>query len=320
MITVNSWEDLLKLGEKCILENIETPDIEFSEEFVLKVKVEGPTWDEYIDYRGANYVLDLQKSVNRIYKELSESEVPGKELNKLVTVKIKVAEGSSLFEIKPGEALQNMMERLSGKQITLIATLAILCATGYFTTGRILDYKRQVKTQEQISESARDRARQISPVIDRALNVIEHADPEKPMRSLTNKMGSEDTLILRDQETYSADQAKKLYPRKPKLPNEHGYFDGTYQVINIDVSKAPPVFLLYKDGETIRATADMDSKSVDDLANKLREVWKSKEELHVPFHVFIVYNRRGIKSASITKIDEKRDGSENFEDLLSYIK
>ena len=104
MITVNSWDELLSFGADCVLETVMAEELELREDLVLTIQIRGESWDGFIDYRGANYILELQKSFNRLYQELSETDVQLRNLSKFITVKVRVVEGSSLFEIKVSEA------------------------------------------------------------------------------------------------------------------------------------------------------------------------------------------------------------------------
>lgn len=316
MITVNSWDELVNLSADCVLENIMAEELEFREDLLLTIQIRGESWDGFIDYRGANYILELQKSFNRLYHELSDIDVQPRNLSKYITVKVRVVEGSSFFEINVNKALKHMINKLSGNQITLIAVLAILCATGYFTIGKVLDYKRQVETQAQPGQVAVETIEKLTPVLEKALDVIQKTDMEKPMRSVINKLESDDRIFLPDSTELSAREAKNRYPRKPRISQETGIFDDTYRILSIDFEKAPPMFALYKEGLQFRATAELSESDIDNLATDLKQALRSGDDFNVSLQLFIVYNRRGIKTAAITGIGSKRDNSQNIQELI----
>lgn len=316
MITVNSWDELLHFGADCILEKFMAEELELREDLVLTIQIRGESWDGFIDYRGANYILELQKSFNRLYQELSEADVQLRNLSKYITVKVRVVEGSSLFEIKVSKALKQMINKLSGNQITLITVLAIFCAAGYFTMDKVLDYKRQMATQAKQGQIAIETIERLTPVLDKALDVIQKTDMEKPIRTVINRLESDDRIILPDSTELSAQEAKNRYPRKPRVPQETGIFDDAYKILSIDFEKAPPVFALYKEGLEFRAAAELSESDIDRLATDLKQALRTGDDFNVSLQLFIVYNRRGIKSASITGIGTKREDSRNIQELI----
>ena len=319
MITVSSWNDLLKLSVDCILDKVKANELYFEEDMILTIQIRGESWDGFIDYRGANYVLELQKSFNRLYLELSESDIQVRNLSKTISVKVRVVEGSSLFEIKVSDALKYMINKLSGTQITIITALAISCATGYFTTDKVLDYKRQMITQAQQGKVAAETIEKLTPVVNRALDIIKKTDMEKPMRVVTNKLELDDRITLPDNTELTAQEAKHLYPKKQKIPKESALFDGIYRILSIDFEKTPPVFNLYKNDHTFRATAELAEQDIDRLAADLKQTLKTGKDFNVSLQLFVVYNRRRLIAASITGIGDKRDNSKDFLELVRIL-
>ena len=316
MITVSSWDELLHFSADCVFEKSMAEELQLREGLVLTIRIRGESWGGFIDYRGANYVLELQKSFNRLYLELSGADIQEYNLSKAITVKVRVVEGSSLFEIKVGDALKYMISKLSGSQITLITVLAISCATGYFTTGKVLDYKRQMITQAQQGKIAAETIEKLTPVVNRALDIIKKTDMEKPMRVITTKLESDDSISLPDSTELSAQEAKHRYPKKQKSSREAALFDGTYRILSIDFKKAPPVFNLYKNDHEFRATAELAEQDIDKLAADLKQTLKTGKDFNVSLQLLVVYNSRRLIAASITGIGDKRDNSKDFLELV----
>jgi len=219
----------LDIGVESILKDeILTEEFAFSRDLVLKIRVCGESWNGFIDYRGAQFVIDLQNAINRIYHELDESEISLRELKKLVTVKVKVIDGSSIFQIKLDEIFKTMVANMSGNQITLIAGLSILCAAGYFTLSKVLEYKQKAMQKAQEMDLTQTYITRMSDTIDKALNIIEHKDIQAPPRKLIDKLRDEDRIQLPGTELLNPEDAKSLYPKKPKIRTESGDFDGRY--------------------------------------------------------------------------------------------
>ena len=317
MITVNSWDEMLRLGRQNIFEQIDFLNADFSENLILTIKVTGESWDGYIDYRAANYVLELQSSIDRIYRELAGSDIGLRDLKKNITVKVRVSEGSSNLDIDLTKVLKSMLSRLSGRQITLIVSLAILGTVGYLTTGKILDHKRQAMISQHEERITKEVADKISGAYDKALEIISKTDAERANRSLIHKLETYDSIKFPGNEELTSVEAKNLYPRKPKTSTESGIFDGTYQVLSIDFEKNPPVFHLYKGGLRIPAIAELSTDDIDELANNFRAAMSSNRDFMIPIHLFISYNKRGIKKAAIQSIGTPRENSEDIDLLIS---
>lgn len=316
MITANSWEELLDRGLDCVIGDMQPHDIKIGN-LLLFVRICGKSWDGSIDYRGANYIIELQDAITRIYHELSEEDDSLRNVKKFVTVKMKVVDGSSLFEINVGEALGRMVEKLSGKQTTFIATVAILSAVGYFSQGKYLDYMREKENSSRQGQIAIEVIEKMRPMLERSAAIIETAELEKPARALVATLDPDDNISFPEEESLSAAQAKLRYPRKPISKPKTGIFDDTYTVTNIGLRSVLPEFTLEKDGFQFKAEAELSSSDIDKLASQLKAALTSGDELTVPLQVFIQYNKRGIKSASITSIGEKREGAKGIQDLIA---
>lgn len=61
---------------------------------------------------------------------------------------------------------------MSGSQVSLILIIAILSAAGYFTTSKILDYKKQAIIASQAQENEERVMLYFSNTIDKALEII----------------------------------------------------------------------------------------------------------------------------------------------------
>jgi len=308
MITVRSWDDLLKSGTDIVLNKIQAGDIELGKGLAFQIRVTGAAWNSYIDYRGASYIIELQKAVNRLYRQVTGSEIQTHILQKEITVKVRVVEGSSIFEIRLNDVLKGMLEKMSGKQIVLTAIVAMLVVFGYFTTTKVLEYQRDV-AQMQLSSAI---AGNLASSLDKAIEIIGDQDLEKPTRSLISKLDRDDTITMPDKQELSADQARQRYPRKPPAKPTSDIFDEVYTIKSIDFDKIPPVFTIEKDGVTFRASAELPEKDIDELSKSLNATLKAGINFVAPLHVFIVYTKQGPKSASITGLGDKRSGSKPF--------
>lgn len=307
--------------------------LELSDDLVFHIKIEGETWDGAVDYRGAKYVLALQNAVNRIYKELDPDTKSLRNLSKQVTVKVRVEDGSTELLIEMKEAIFTMISKLSGKQATLVMSLAILCATGYFTNNKILDYKKDVlilKQQELVAQEQRLTATEIaqqmtrmtetlSEPINRVISLVQSADLEKPSRQIVNAMEEDDRVQFPDRTELTKAQAKKRYPRKQRLTKEFCYCDDVWTITKIDVDVSPPVFTIHNNGVTLRAVVELLPHHISSLTDQLAEAINAGKEFQMPLRVFVTYTKREIKAATIQGIGEKRDEAVNIADIAANL-
>ena len=315
MITVNSWEDLFKTGVKIVTEQIEPDELEIKEDMVFKVRVRGHSWDGSIDYRGAKYILELQKAINDIYL----STVQGKrlrDLSKLVTVKVKVVEGSSIFEIKLYEILKLMVGNMSSEQTTLIAICCIFSAAGYLTIRKILDYKKAIITNAQQNQLTETAINKLTGALNKSIDVIQRKDLEAPNRKLIGRLEEDDTIQFHGQTEISVKEAKKLYPRKEKSALVGGHFDDKYIITMINLEKQPIQFHLKKGDFEFKAEAELTNKDIEQIAKDLEISWKDKLDFILPLHVFIHYNNNGIFSASVQGTGDPREDAEDIDRLI----
>lgn len=317
MRIINSWNELLDIGVDSILKDeIFRDEFSFSRDLVLEIRVRGESWSGFIDYRGAQFVIDLQNAVNKIYQELDGSEISLRELKKLVTVKVKVVDGSSIFQIKLDEIFKIMVANMSGNQITLIAGLSILCAAGYFTYSKVMEYKQKALQKAQEMDLTQTYITRMSDTIDKALNIIEHKDVQAPPRKLIDKLKTEDRIQLPGTESLSHEDAKALYPKKPKIRTESGDFDGRYVISAINMKKTPVQFELNLDGFDFWAKAPLDHKDIENISRSLEVSMKENKELEIDLRLYVVFNEREFKSAIIKATGPARENSQNLKDKI----
>ena len=81
-------------------------DISFSDELNIKIKMEGGQWDGKLDYRVAEFIVKLQKSLLAIYNEYFGQKIRYNTagMNKAeLRVTVTVEKGCTLFQINLGD-------------------------------------------------------------------------------------------------------------------------------------------------------------------------------------------------------------------------
>ncbi len=313
MRKINTYKQLLDYAFDLLdrTKTIEPAEIKGGLDFTIKIK--GKSWDGFIDWRLAKFILDMQKAVNKIFKD-SGLELSQEEKNALA-IKFKISEGCSLIEIKPGKAIQALLDKMTGKQKTALGIILILAVTSYLTYGRFIDYKSQIesKTQDEITKRELIQlSREVSSRLD---------DYEKPMRRLVAKLNDNDTIIISSRNVeLTKEQLKKDYPHKPKSIPKTVYIDGTYVVTSI---RYP--------GDSVRITIESGANRIDcgvalseeDLASlyeKAKEQHHEGCEFEMPLKITAKFSKTGgIKDAVIFGLGAPRDKSINLTKLYSKV-
>ena len=92
-----------------LIKKFREPDfdaVSFSDEINIKIKMEGEQWDGKLDYRVAEFIIKIQKSLLAIYNEYSGQRIKyntaGMDKAEL-RVTVTVEKGCTLFQINLGE-------------------------------------------------------------------------------------------------------------------------------------------------------------------------------------------------------------------------
>jgi len=319
MIEIESLDQLVDTGIKMILEEIPREEVAIPGQVVIQIKIKGADWDEYVDYRAAQFVLDLQKAVNQIYFEAHGASTPLRGLNKLVRVKIKVDKGSSVLSVNLGDALKQMVGNMTGGETLIFTGICAATVASLYTIKKVMEYKERVRAASVAANKDTAVIEKLTSTIDHALEVIESRDLQAPARRMVNRLADDDAIVFPDGQEMSASDARQRYPRKPKTTRRHGIFDATYTIKNIDLSESPPDFTLIYKGFEFKAAAEMPPGDIEGFAKKLEETLKAKVALEVPFHIFILYNDRRIISASIQGTGTPRANSDDISNLISSL-
>ena len=316
VIRIQSWDQLIDTGVKLVLEQIPHEQLKFTEDLIFKIKIQGPSWDGAIDYRGAYYVLELQRAVNQLYTELRGETIPLRSLSKLVTVKVKVVQGCSFYEIDLNEVLNNMVGSMTGGELLIFTGICAATIGAMYTVKKVIDYKTRVKLDARAAQKDESIVERLSSSFDRALDVIERKDFEAPTRKLVARLEQQDTITLPNRDPLPAEAAKQVFPRRARSKRHSGRFDAAYTINNINLAETPPVFTLAHNNIQFDAAAELAGTDIEHLTSQLDGALKDKTTLNVPLHVFILYSDRRIISAAIQGTGEPRDGTEDIDNLV----
>lgn len=316
MISVKSFDELMKYGVDVIMEHIEPDQIELKGDFIFTIRICGETWDDAIDYRSANFIKELQKAVNKLYIQTHGDILSPQKLNKTITVKVRVAKGSLTYNIDLGDVLSKMVGNMTGPETLILTGICAATIAAGYTIKKVLDYKKEVKLAAIEAGKDEKIVEKLSSTIDKALGVIEKRDMQAPVRKLVNKLDEDDTISLPGDVEMSAKAAKQIYPKKPKSKKLSGRFDSKYTVKNINLSERPPELTIKHPGIEFQAAAELADDDITKITNDLEASMKRGGDLTMDLHVFILYNERKIISASIQGTGTPRINSQDIDELI----
>lgn len=311
MREISTYEELLDYAFDLLDKSKSIELAEIKGGLDCSIKIKGNTWDGFIDWRIARFVLDMQEAVNKAFKEAG-IDLSREELESLA-VKFKISKGCSLIEISPGKAVQALLSNMTGAQKTALGIVFILAATAYLTHGQYLAYKEKVEMKIHDESTKKE-------LIALNKEVLAHFDDyEKPTRGLLAKLHDDDILIISSRNLeLSKEQLKEDYPRKQRSKPATIYLDDTYIVHSI---KYP--------GDSVRIVIEQGTHRVDcgvalsdeDLAllyNKAKEQHGEGEEFEMPLKITAKFTKGGgVKEAVIYGLGEPRENSTNLVKLLS---
>lgn len=301
MRTVRNYEELLEYTYDCLDKNKKAELLELEGNFNYSIRISGPNWDQYIDWRLAKLITDFQSSIN---KALEEADIDlSKDEQQKTIVKFKISEGSSLVEINCGDLLKLVAEHMTGGQLTAVIITAILVTGGVLTVRRLM--ARQEKAEDEKTK------RELAKVIE---NVAQY---EKPMRGLLHRMDKEDTVeISPTDRKLNRSELVAEYPGKSKFRAERVYIDGVYTVVTIKLDAG--TLTVEKEGHRFDCQSSLSQEESEELFSKVQEAYAKGKGFDIPLKITAEYfqGSKQIKEQNIYEIGEPRKGAKTLTELL----
>lgn len=210
--------------------------------FFLTLHIDGPSWDDRLDKRSAQYIISLQAA----FDNLIEDFAPDIPVEKLL-VKVNIRKGSLETVAEVTDFLKSLVSKMSDIQIFISIMTALAATAGYLMwsryqqrkenveleherteqvraqkteeTTREQEHTEQVKVHEK-EETAREQERQETlRAAFAALQLRADTAPdqfgayERPIRTIAKMLDASDTVIIGDtNDKIPADMAKKMWP------------------------------------------------------------------------------------------------------------
>lgn len=300
--------------------------VHFSDELNIKIKMEGEQWDGKLDYRVAEFIIRLQKSLLAIYNEYSGQKIKYNTagMNKAeLRVTVTVEKGCTLFQINLGEWAKYMQpgELFWG----LLGVAAILGCTHIITTvirqrsdkAKALELakieaesKLKLKIEEGVQEEAR--RKELFGIIDRAMDTAEKS--QDYLYALAAKMAPDEKMIFNGETLSAADARTLFHHTKAAEENqeEHYYLlDGDYVVSSINREKEE-AGIRFEDKRRNFSLVWLESSELEAFYKSCASHKAGKQLLPVPLQLKATFIGGVFQKGIVQGIGQKREGAMTF--------
>lgn len=288
--------------------------IQLDGSFFLTLHIDGPSWDNRLDKRSAQYIISLQSAFDNLIEDIAP-DIPTEKL--LIKVNIKKGSLESVAEIT--DFLKSLVSKMNDSQIFYFVITALAATAGYLMWSRYqqrkenreLEHERteQMKAQET-GETARERERQETlraafvALQSRADNFPDQfASYERPMRTMVKMLDASDTVTVGDtNDKIPADMAKKCGPRRmPRSEERTTYADGCYTVKSRNYEEGEIVLELQQGDTVIKGyLSQFDDHDKEAFIQSLN---KHEHEDELPFtmdlQLNVIHTKRKLKYSLI---------------------
>lgn len=211
-------------------------EIEFSDSINVALKFNGEQWDGTIDYKMAQFIVDLQKRIFENYKILtnkrnvrfSDSFI----IDNCLKIKVEIKEGCTEFLA----LLKEGFSKMESKHIAIVLCVGII---SFFSANIASDFismkKKEIEARIQEIEVTAEKEK-VKAAIDSSFKF--GTEVQNNFVELVRVMKSNDTLEINGK-LLSNNEVKNIYRHIPKEPIEkeiaQGYkVDGDYIITEID--------------------------------------------------------------------------------------
>lgn len=314
-----------------LIKKFREPDfdaVSFSDEINIKIKMEGEQWDGKLDYRVAEFIIKIQKSLLAIYNEYSGQRIKyntaGMDKAEL-RVTVTVEKGCTLFQINLGEWAKYMQPGelfwgMLGVAAILGGAYVVATAVRYgFDMAKGLklakieaENKLKLKIEEGVQEGAR--REELLRITDRALNTAEKS--QDYLYALAAKMKPEEKMHFNGV-PISATEAKALFhdtkPAEDSQEKHYYLLDGEYVVSAINREKEE-AGIRFEDKKRNFSLVWLEGAALEAFYKSCASHKSGKHLLPVPLQLKATFVGGVFKSGIVQGVGKKREGAMTFAD------
>lgn len=301
-------------------------DISFSDELNIKIKMEGGQWDGKLDYRVAEFIVKLQKSLLAIYNEYFGQKIRYNTagMNKAeLRVTVTVEKGCTLFQINLGDWAKYMQSEylfwgLLGVAAiwggTRIITAAIRQHSDKAKALELAKIEAETKLKLKIEEGVQEEAqrKELFGIIGRAMSTAEKS--QDYMYSLAAKMTPDEKMVYNGESISAADARTLFQHAKTAEENqeEHYYLlDGDYVVSAINREKEE-AGIRFEDRRRNFSLVWLEGAELEVFYKSCASHKSGKQLSPVPLQLKATFVGGVFKSGIVQGVGSKREGAMTF--------
>lgn len=283
---------------------------EVDDSFDVRIKLEGEQWDGSINYKIANFVIELQDKLIKIYNELNGKRLTTASLNlhKNLIINVKVKPGCTeiiVFFKKLGEGLISAMQNMQSEHV-LFAILGTALIAG--TTYTIVSLKKaSVEKAKKIEDEETKRK-----FLETTEQIVKAAVSAPYMRYLATSMKKEDKMHI-GSSIYTKKQAIERFKAEdnthPEILPETFYVDDRYGISDASFEKNTITIVL--NGKKLKNVTTQYLTKED--KDKLYKIYKDADIAgKIPYcnmQVSVEFAGGEVTSSAIFAIGEKRQSA-----------
>nr|MBP8257101.1 hypothetical protein [Opitutaceae bacterium] len=304
---LNSLRDIESAIDTLLADPDRRFTLEVAESLTLTIKVKGVDWDGFMDARIANYVVELQKTFERIRSEVNP------EARERQLVKVQLKKGSAELIAKVADVVKNLTTNMSGTQQQVTVLVAIAVGFGCYSLIKYLEHIR--KMQEEANRT-RLNAAALQTLSENMTYTLQTIDPERPIRRLAKSMRSTDIIkIPSERAPLDRQEINERFPGKPRVTPVAVIIDDNYKVASIALD-TPRVLGLERANISFKAQldAELPDRDKESFVAEVKAALESGQSMKVPLRIDAKVNDTRVTEALIVGIGQQpRKGSESLD-------
>lgn len=294
------------------LENVDEDFIlKFADTFDIRIKLQGDQWAGNIDYKIANFVIELQNQIIKIHNNFSKEKINISSLQnkkKNLVVNITVEKGCTEIVARLCDVLSSLSDAFKNMESKHIMTTAIavsLICSGAFTANALI--AASVKREEKIEEEKTKR--EFAKIANNAISFARESTSH--MEYISRQMKANDTMVLSEKSLTKAEAIETF--RQPLKEIKDIAFktyiiDDRYEVALVSFENSH-VKLMLK-GRSVKATTDFLPEDQKDVLYRLyKDADVAQIIPSIDLQVTAQIHDGEVKNAAIVGIGEKREHS-----------
>lgn len=309
-----SPELLLRHAIEGYTDEIDISHIHLTDDFNIKLTLKGDKWDGLIDYRIANYVLNVQKDILKIISDIIGQDINlrnYKNFDKNIIVRVQIEKGSTKLFVQLKEIYKTAIDKMNGTQALLLLSLTGVLLTGTYN-HKIYSDKVQSLAKIQKDEKIQNEVLKIG---QQAIDLAKRNN--NSMNYIINQMEEGDTITLpNSQKKLSKSEAKDKAEKETLRPIEQTFFvDDIYEITAINLEAQSIALRKHKKKFTASIKVMPNDEKIK-LHEKVTEADLAQTYAISELHVSAIIADKQIIEAYVTAIGPKRDKAVALNDII----